>query len=231
MAVKYQTLPGLGKIALYKRRGNRSIRLTVSSGGEVRVSLPPWLPYVAAERFVMSKRGWILERLSNSQQRQLKHGQQVGKAHRLVFEPKTSALRVSLRQNEIRISHPLSASSLDIEIQSAARRGCIRALRSEAEQLLPNRLQSLSAQTGLTYSNVAVKHLKSRWGSCSSTGEIVLNLFLMQLPWHLIDYVLVHELTHTKVMRHGPPFWRELLQHSPQAKILKKEIAEYHPNI
>ena len=51
----------------------------------------------------------------------------------------------------------------------------------------------------------------------------------MQLPWHLIDYVMLHELTHTKVMQHGAPFWRELELHVPHAKQLRKEIGEYHP--
>jgi hypothetical protein len=51
----------------------------------------------------------------------------------------------------------------------------------------------------------------------------------MQLPWHLIDYVLVHELTHTKVMRHGTPFWNELERHIPGAKQFRKEINQYQP--
>jgi predicted metal-dependent hydrolase len=51
----------------------------------------------------------------------------------------------------------------------------------------------------------------------------------MQLPWHLIDYVLLHELTHTKVMRHGAPFWEELERHAPTAKLLRKEINTHRP--
>jgi predicted metal-dependent hydrolase len=54
-------------------------------------------------------------------------------------------------------------------------------------------------------------------------------LYLMQLPWHLIDYVLLHELTHTKVMQHGTPFWQELERHVPHAKRLRGEIREFHP--
>src|SRR5690606_36436720 len=95
-------------------------------------------------------------------------------------------------------------------VQKAAQAAAIRALRKEAETLLPQRLRTLAEQTGFTYNSVAVKQPKSRWGSCSHQKHITLNLFLMQLPWRLIDYVLLHELTHTKVMRHGPPFWAEL---------------------
>jgi predicted metal-dependent hydrolase len=117
----------------------------------------------------------------------------------------------------------------DQAVQNAARKASIRALRKEAEVLLPQRLQTLAQQTGLGYASVTVKQLKSRWGSCSADKDITLNLFLMQLPWHLIDYVLIHELTHTKVMRHGPPFWAEMESHLAGAKALRKEISKQQP--
>lgn len=229
MALKKLDHPELGEITLFKRRGNRSIRLTVSPVGGIRVSLPMWLPYRAAEQFVQSKSDWIRQRLDTSAPSKLEHGQRIGKAHRLVFEPRQALLRVSLRQNEVLVVHPERLTAEHPDIQNAAKRGCIRALRHEAEKLLPGRLQALAERTGLGYNSVSIKHFKSRWGSCSSSGDIALNLFLMQLPWRLIDYVLLHELTHTKVMRHGPPFWSELDKHAPGAKRFRTEIAEYHP--
>ncbi len=114
-------------------------------------------------------------------------------------------------------------------VQDAAASASLKALRKEAETLLPQRLRTLSDQTGLGYASVSVRQLKSRWGSCDNHKEITLSIFLMQLPWHLIDYVLVHELTHTKVMRHGAPFWEELERHLPGAKQLRKEMAAYQP--
>jgi predicted metal-dependent hydrolase len=230
VAVRQVTLQGLGNVSIYKRRGNRSLRLSIGADGEVRVSIPAWLPYKAGEQFALSKRLWIEQRREQTPST-LQHGQRVGKAHRLHFEPQPSLLRVNTRlhQNEIRVAHPATHTSADSSVQAAARKACIRALRREAEQLLPQRLATLSTQCGLGYNSVAVKHLKSRWGSCSSNRDITLNLFLMQLPWHLIDYVLIHELTHTKVMRHGPPFWEELSKHAPGAKQLRKEIAAHHP--
>ena len=207
------------------------MRLSISPRGEVRVSMPFWLPYKAGEQFARSKMDWILNHQAKSVSSQLEHGQSIGKAHRLHFEMQHSAMRVSTRlaSNEVRIMHPASLPASDPSVQRAARSASIRALRKEAEQLLPQRLQTLSARTGLGYREVGVKSLKSRWGSCSSTKDITLNLFLMQLPWHLIDYVLVHELTHTKVMRHGKPFWDELERHIPTAKQLRKEINQYQP--
>lgn len=230
MSSRQIQLPNVGTVTLYKRKGNRSLRLSVATTGEVRVSLPYWLPYKAAEQFATSKLAWILAH-QNRNIASLKPGQAIGKAHRLVFTPSAQAVRVTtrLKPNTVEISHPLQYDYLHPHVQQAARTAGIRALRKEAQHLLPIRLKQLSQQSGLGYNDVAVKHLKSRWGSCSSAKDITLNLFLMQLPWHLIDYVLLHELTHTKVMRHGAPFWQELELHAPQAKKLRKEIGNYHP--
>lgn len=229
MAVKIVEIPGLGTVTLCKRRDSRSMRLSISADGNLRVTMPMWLPYKVGEQFASSKAQWISER--RTPRRHLQPGQRVGKAHRLQFEPRTALSRINsrVRDNQIIITHPEHSSHQDSEVQKAASKACIRALRLEAEQLLPGRLQTLSQHTQLNYASVDVKQLKSRWGSCSSRQEITLNLFLMQLPWHLIDYVIIHELTHTRVMRHGPPFWEEIQKHLPNAKELRKEIAEHQP--
>lgn len=230
MATKQVRLPHIGTVTLYKRRGNRALRLSVDAEGDIRVSMPYWLPYKAGEQFALSKAAWIATHKIDTG-KGLQHGQAIGKAHRLVFAPHAQAVKIStrLKQNEIEVSHPLSLAHRHPAVQEAARTASIRALRKEAEQLLPIRLRQLAQRTGFTYNSVGVKQLKSRWGSCSSTKDITLNLFLMQLPWHLIDYVLLHELTHTKVMQHGTPFWHEMERHVPHAKRLRKEIGNYHP--
>ena len=231
MSTKQLFIPEIGPVHAYKRRGNRSLRLSLAANGDIRVSLPPWLPYKAAETFVRSKAGWIAANRQPKSSRLLQHGQTIGKAHRLTFEQRADAGRVTTRltQNQVRISYPMHHTAQTPAVQQAAEAAAIRALRKEAEALLPQRLQTLAAQTGFNFASVQVKQLKSRWGSCSSSQEITLNLFLMQLPWHLIDYVLVHELVHTKVMRHGAPFWAEFERHVPTVRRLRAEIRNYQP--
>ncbi len=230
MATKIIEIPEIGAVTLYKRRGNRSLRLSVSADGEIRVSLPSWVPYKAGEQFARSKAEWIVAH-RRPQANGLAHGQAIGKAHRLHFAPSALATKVTtrLQQNRIEITHPYGLDPAHPLVQKAAQAASIRALRKEAELLLPQRLRDLALKTGFGYTSVGVKQLKSRWGSCSAQQEIILNLFLMQLPWHLIDYVLLHELTHTKVMRHGAPFWKELERHVPRAKQLRREIGNHHP--
>lgn len=229
MATKQVSIPDIGTVTLYKRRGNRSLRLSIGPRGDIRVSLPYWLPYKAGEQFAASKAPWIMA--NRQEQVHLKTGHAIGKAHRLYFDASLTADKVSVRvaANEIRVSFPPHHVTEDAVVQAAAHRGSVRALRKEAEVLLPQRLQALSAQTGLMYRSMCIKQLKSRWGSCNAQQEIALNLFLMQLPWPLIDYVLIHELTHTKVMRHGAPFWKEMERHLPHARQLRAQMASFQP--
>ena len=207
------------------------MRLSIAANGDVRVTLPAWTSYKTAEDFVRSKAGWIAAHQRTADRHVLQHGQLVGKAHRLHFEASNATASINTRivQNLVRVTFPAEHSSESPAVQKAAQTAAVRALRKEANALLPQRLQTLAVQTGFEFASVDVKQLKSRWGSCSSKKEITLNLFLMQLPWHLIDYVLVHELVHTKVMRHGAPFWQEFEKHVPNAKRLRQEIHEFQP--
>ncbi|MBO4841656.1 MAG: M48 family metallopeptidase [Bacteroidaceae bacterium] len=83
----------------------------------------------------------------------------------------------------------------------------IESLRKQAKIELPPRLQSLAAARGLQYQKVSIHKSRTRWGSCSSKGNVSLSLYLMLLPPHLQDYVMQHELTHLVEMNHGPRFW------------------------
>jgi predicted metal-dependent hydrolase len=158
-------------------------------------------------------------------------GQLIGKSHRLEFVGSPSARRASVRLSgqTVRVTYPLKDHLGDQQVQQAAQRGSIKALQQQAEALLPDRLATLAKQHGFTYSGVSIKHLRSKWGSCDHRAHITLNVFLMTLPWELIDYVLVHELVHTKVLRHGEPFWREMAQHLPHVEHLRKQLRTHQP--
>ena len=83
----------------------------------------------------------------------------------------------------------------------------IEDLRKQAKAVLPPRLQALALSRGLCYRKVSIHNSHTRWGSCSSKGNISLSLYLMLLPPHLQDYVMQHELTHLVEMNHSSRFW------------------------
>lgn len=98
-------------------------------------------------------------------------------------------------------------------------------LRRHAHAVLPPRLRQLSLRHNLPYQSVRITASRSRWGSCSARASINLSCFLLLLPDHLIDYVLLHELSHTREMNHGPRFWALLDSLTDgQAKALRQEL-------
>ncbi len=230
MPAKQVDMPAIGPVRLYKRRGARAIKISIS-GDYVRVTLPTWLPYRAGLEFVRSKSDWIAAH--KPPRTYLSDGQQVGKAHRLKFIQSDLSRAVSTRvtDTEIRVQHHHNVATNHDDVQSAARNACLKALRREADSLLPQRLAQLAGKHGFSYQSVRVRQLKSRWGSCSQQKRISLNIFLMQLPWRQIDYVLLHELTHTKHLHHGKPFWQHLESCLPDTKLIRRELKSFQPVI
>lgn len=230
MAVKHVDVADVGTVSFYKRRNVRSIRLSITSQNQVRVSLPFWVPYAAAVQFVLSKRDWVKSQLITTTI--LRHLDQIGKSHHISFEQSTAGVAPRARTlpgGEIRITFPNTTTYQDDAVQQVAQRAALRALKQQATTLLIPRVRELARIHKFTIGSVSIKRLKSRWGSCSSQGDIVLNSYLMQLPWHLIDYVLLHELTHTRIMAHGPRFWKEMEKYVPNLKESRKEIRTYRP--
>jgi len=86
----------------------------------------------------------------------------------------------------------------------------IESLRARAKAELPPRLKAFADRYGFVYNRLTIKHTTSNWGSCSTRGNINLNLNLMRVPEPLQDYVLLHELTHLHHPDHGPAFHAEL---------------------
>ncbi len=103
------------------------------------------------------------------------------------------------------------------------------ALRAEAKAWLVPRLALLASEHGFSYNKVFIKNNVSNWGSCSTKGNINLNMQLMRLPEELRDYVMLHELCHLKQLNHGPEF-HALLDSlcGGREKELRRQLRQYH---
>lgn len=82
----------------------------------------------------------------------------------------------------------------------------VEELRRAAKADLPARIERLSRQTGLKYAGLTIRASRTKWGSCSGRNTISLSVFLMKLPEHLRDFVIIHELCHTVHHDHSPRF-------------------------
>lgn len=96
-----------------------------------------------------------------------------------------------------------------------------------AKKALRDRLERLSSIYGYEYNRVQVRSQRTRWGSCSHNNNISLNIKLNNLPQDLKDYVILHELVHTKIKNHSKAFWQELESILPHARYLDKQLRKY----
>ena len=99
--------------------------------------------------------------------------------------------------------------------------------RQAAKEFLEGRIEELADKFGFVYNKMTIRNQKTRWGSCSGNNNINLNMQLMNLPNHLIDYVILHELVHTKIKNHSPFFWGSLDRYVGNAKAIDKELKKY----
>jgi predicted metal-dependent hydrolase len=114
------------------------------------------------------------------------------------------------------------------EAQSITENVLTQVYRHEAKKILPERLRELAVEQGFYFSKITIRDNRRNWGSCSSKNNISLNLQMMKLPDKLIDYILLHELVHTKIKNHGPEFWKELDRLTGnQAKELAKQVKKF----
>lgn len=218
------------EIAVARRKGTRNLRLSIRSDGRIRLSIPYGVSERYAERFLNDKADWIKQHFRPAIS--LTDGMHIGKAHRLRFvKDSGDRIKTRIKQNEVIITIPANMNENSAEVQAKALATCEKALKKEAEKLLPQRLEHLSKKHDIDFASLKVKKLKSRWGSCDSHKNIILNTYLMQIDWGLIDYVILHELTHTIHQHHQADFWQSLGQICPDYKNLRKQIKAHPTNV
>lgn len=100
----------------------------------------------------------------------------------------------------------------------------VKSLKKQAKAELPSMVEELSKLIGVTYGTVSIRAQKSRWGSCSSKGNLNFNCLLMLLPENLRRYVVVHELCHRIEMNHSAAFWQEVGKYQPTFKEDRKQL-------
>ncbi|MFZ1361209.1 MAG: SprT family zinc-dependent metalloprotease [Candidatus Saccharimonadales bacterium] len=217
------------------RRSSRSshVRISVAPNGTLRASLPLYAPLFMLKRLLTSSRSELRQMIATERPRyDLQPGMQIGKSHTLVVVPihKLSP-RVTRHKQQIIIQLPASMPLDHPDVVSQTRAMIVTALRLEAKSYLPKRLAYLAADMDCQYERVRFSHASGRWGSCSSTGTISLNIALMKLPHELIDYVLIHELCHTKQMNHSSRFWALVAAEDPSYKLHRTTLKSHSPSV
>lgn len=102
----------------------------------------------------------------------------------------------------------------------------LRALAEDAVSYIPGRVSFYAREIGVNYGRITIRNQKSRWGSCSSEGNLNFNCLLMLTPAEVIDYVVVHELCHRLEMNHSRYFWAEVERILPDYKKRRKWLKD-----
>ena len=220
-----------GKIHFVVRRSARNITMRVKEDG-LHVTTPPYRSITALLEAVAPFRERLRNVCAEVKPKPFDLNFSIeAECFRLKLE--TSPLKnftVSMRDETVVIACPAHADFTTDRVQTLVKNAVMRAMRKKAEEYLPPLVQYWSSLFDLPYNKVTISKARSRWGSCSSKRDISLSFYLMLLPAHLMDYVILHELAHTREMNHGPKFWELLNQLTDgKALALRKELRMHRP--
>ena len=181
---------GIGQVLYTRNPRARNLTIRINPLGEVKVTVPVMVSWRRAEAFFISRQDWVLKKLD----------QMNNKACRDSLPSEGESLRIMGREV------PISLQKGDAGSEDAI----WRILRKEARDYLPERVAILSDAHGYNISGLKIRRMKTRWGSCTARKSINLNSWLVMIPEALCDYVILHELAHTRYPDHGSLFWKEL---------------------
>ncbi len=194
--------------------------MQVTAPQTVLIKAPTLLPKEQIMRFVRSKENWI-EKRSDKLQKQLSFFAEdkilfLGKVYRLKTEAADSS---AVLQNKATITVKHTP-------QQEPRQQLARWYKNKARKLFEQIAQDYCQKMQVKFEKLRLSSAKTRWGSCSSLGNINLNWNLVKAPQGIIAYVIVHELTHLEYPHHGKTFWHALEKHYPRYQEAKRWLDE-----
>ncbi|MGD8373961.1 MAG: M48 family metallopeptidase [Candidatus Woesebacteria bacterium] len=222
--------PEFGSIYIRRSSSSSSVKLRLDQNGKISISLPKYAPAFFAKKLLNESRQNLRKMLSDiaTKRHTYKHGDLIGKSHTLVFEEGETYKHRIYQTNAIVTKPPQANRDLvNKQVYLVAK----KALKIQANAYLPRRIAQFAESYGFTYQKLRFSSAGTRWGSCSSQQTISLNIWLMTLPLELIDYVIIHELCHTKYMNHSQEFWQLVGTYCSDYKLKRKALKLHQPSI
>ena len=179
-----------------------------------------------SQRLVLKRAKWILDKLKLVEA--INEGdivtgsriQYLGRRYYVQLEKISDfrKVRVGFNESKFKISVPEKYTQSDIQ------EALHKFFKEKSIEKITPRILKWSRETGLSYDGIRFMKMDKRWGSCTPTNKIHINIDAVRLPYTLIDYLVVHELVHTRHKHHSKEFWAELSKHLPNWKDLDNQM-------
>jgi predicted metal-dependent hydrolase len=207
-------------------RRARRLSMRVFPGGRVEVVVPPGVGIPAIERFVVRHRDWA-ERRAREFALLAPHGATrrpthvelalPGRSWQVVYEAASRATVRDEGDGVLRVRGPEHS-------ERRVGQSLLRWLAGLAACELQRRLDGLSGELGIDYAKLHLRRQRTRWGSCSASGVISLNVCLMFQRPEVVRYLMVHELCHRRHMNHSDRYWQLVESFEPDWRALDAEL-------
>ncbi|GGX46633.1 M48 family metallopeptidase [Undibacterium squillarum] len=212
------------------RSSRRSIGLAIRDA-QLHITAPRRVTIAAVEEAIIAKQRWILNKITEQKNRpaRQRETQQWNDGALLPFMGTSLQLRFVPECKRVALT---DARWLDLpasaQLDEAKSRLLIEGwLRKQALQVFEQKIRAAASRLGVSISSLHLSSARTRWGSCTSKGEIRLNWRLIFLPESMIDYVVAHELAHRREMNHSPRFWAQVELIYPAYREVRKQLQQY----
>ena len=184
-------------------------------------------PLDQSNKLILKKAKWILDKLdlvSSISDGEIVTGSRIlylGKKYyvELIINEGLNEIKIDFTESKFAIHLPTKLNT-----QSLLKEKISEFYKEKAIGKIKPRINKWSKTTGLSFAEVKFKQLDKSWGSCTPNNKIIISLDAIKLPFSLIDYLIVHELVHTKVKNHSKEFWAELSKHIINWKELDEKM-------
>ncbi len=211
------------------KKSNRKKKLTIriSPQSQVIVSCPKFISNKRIDHFIQQNLSWIQQKIKEQQKTQSYFFDQnfiriFGKKYIKSTDFKEqNSVKTYIQDNQIIISHfmPISKQKQSKTIN--------KYLKSTATRYLIPRTHQMGQKMNIKFNKISIKKQKTRWGSCSSLGNLNFNWRLVHFDIPIIDYVIIHELAHRVHLNHSKTFWSLVGQYCPQYQKHRRFLKKY----
>ncbi|MEW6094423.1 MAG: SprT family zinc-dependent metalloprotease [Chloroflexota bacterium] len=200
------------------RSRRKTIALVVERDGRLTVRAPLGMPEAHIREFVEKHTDWVAKHQKRAQKHAPPPPKQFTDGETFLYQGQVYPLTI-IPPQRLALTFDGAAFRLAKSALPKAKEAFVRWYKKQAMEAFAQRAGLLAKRHGFTYQKIRISSARTRWGSCSSRGILSFTYRLLMAPPEVADYVIVHELVHTKIKNHSKSFWRRVGEIMPEYKM------------